>query len=157
MKIEASGSNPDQPVHFMSMVEMITPTLPSVSCVFSWWSYHEVSDLLLGHEERLLACCGNERGHDHDCGRDHDYGRDHDGHASDHDCPSDYGRSAHRDDHDDAHRYDCVNVHWSQAPALAEPAPSSLPATNAFELGEEERRVRCARTGTFSFVLATET
>lgn len=32
MKIDASGSKPDQPVYLMSMVEMMTPTLPSVSC-----------------------------------------------------------------------------------------------------------------------------
>jgi hypothetical protein len=45
-----------------------------------------------------------------------------------------------------------VNVHWSQAPLLAEPAPSSLPETTAFELGEAERRVRYAKTGNLSFV-----
>lgn len=35
IKIDASGSKPDQPVHLMRMVETMTPTLPNVSCMIS--------------------------------------------------------------------------------------------------------------------------
>jgi hypothetical protein len=35
IKIEAKGSKPDQPVHFISIVETMTPTLPRVSCHIS--------------------------------------------------------------------------------------------------------------------------
>lgn len=35
MNIDASGSKPDQPVHFMRIVDMMTPTLPRVSCKVS--------------------------------------------------------------------------------------------------------------------------
>lgn len=93
----AIGSKPVQPVKRMRIVEMMTPTLPSVSysCHLSLdlgptsTIFRKKKNLRLKHAKIRLACYGYEHGHarGHGRARDHERVRDHiDLHEHGHGC-----------------------------------------------------------------------